>query len=197
MYWRGAPWESGPREELVALVTSGKLTPRTLPPGRAIDLGCGSGANAIFLESHGFEVTGVDFSRVALAKAARAAQGQADRRLRFVEGDLTAPSIPGVEGPFDLVVDYGTLDDLPRRRRAAMAATVTGLTRPGGAFLLWCFYDEIPWWRRRGARIPGLTPGSETALFGAAFTIQRLDQPAEGSGFACFLMTRSGADTTA
>ena len=47
-----APWEIGPREELVTLVEDGAL-----PPCRAIDLGCGSGANAIYLAQHGFDVT--------------------------------------------------------------------------------------------------------------------------------------------
>jgi len=44
LYRFGAPWEMGPREELVTLVESGQVA----GPGRAIDLGCGSGANAIF-----------------------------------------------------------------------------------------------------------------------------------------------------
>lgn len=191
MYRRGAPWEGGPRQELVSLVTSGRLSPESLPPGRAVDLGCGSGANAIFLAEHGFEVTGVDFSRVALAKAADTASQNRDLSVRFVEGDLTAPTVPGAEGPFDLIVDYGTLDDLGGRRRVAMAKTVHRLARPGTVFLLWCFYDEIPWWRRRGARFPGLKPGAETALFGQAFDIERLPQPPSGSGYACMLLTKS------
>lgn len=190
MYRFGAPWEGGPRAELVELVTAGHLTPATLPPGRVVDLGCGSGANARFLAGHGFDVVGVDFSPVGLAKARRAAAGQPGLRLRFVDGDLTAPAIPGVEGPFDLLVDYGTLDDLPSERRPAMAATIRRLARPGAVCLLWCFYDEVVWWRRRGARFPGLAPGSEAALFGDAFTIERLPRPEAGSGFACFLMTR-------
>ena len=40
-----------------------------LPPGRAVDLGCGTGANAVFLAQHGFDVTGIDFAPAALAKA--------------------------------------------------------------------------------------------------------------------------------
>ena len=50
-----APWEIGPRQELVELVEKGNLT-----PCRAIDLGCGTGANAIFLAQQGFDTTGVD-----------------------------------------------------------------------------------------------------------------------------------------
>ena len=192
MYRHGAPWEGPPRQELAELVSSGTLTPQALPPGRAIDLGCGSGANAIFLAEHGFDVTGVDFSGVALAKARTAAAARPAVAVRFVQADLTAPVLAGLQPPFDLLVDYSTLDDLRGRRRQAMAANIISLARPGAAFLLWCFYDEIPWWRRRGARFPGLRPGSETLLFGSDFAITRLPRPPEGSGFACFLMTKTG-----
>jgi SAM-dependent methyltransferase len=190
MYRRGAPWEGGPRQELVDLVQGGRLSPSSLPPGRAVDLGCGSGANAIFLAEQGFETVGVDFSPVALAKGRAAAQHRRGLRLRFVEADVTATSIEDVDGPFDLVVDYGTLDDLWGRRRQAMARTVERLTRPGGVALLWCFYDEIAWWRRPGGRFPGLRPEVVQQLFSAAFEIERWSQPPEGSGFACLLMTR-------
>ena len=184
LYRRGAPWEGDPREELVTLVLTGRLDPAD--GARALDLGCGSGANAVFLAEHGFEVTGIDFSGVALAKAAAKSQTP-----RWVQGDLTGEGVPGVEGHFDLLVDYGTLDDLKGAKRAAMAANIVAWSRPGSVFVLWCFYDEIPWWRRRGARFPGLKPGEETALFGHAFSIERLPQPAAGSGFGCFLLTRT------
>jgi 2-polyprenyl-3-methyl-5-hydroxy-6-metoxy-1,4-benzoquinol methylase len=58
------PWVGDARSELVELVGSGVLA-----PGRAIDLGCGVGDNAIFLAQHGFEVTGVDFAPAAIARA--------------------------------------------------------------------------------------------------------------------------------
>jgi SAM-dependent methyltransferase len=195
LYRIGAPWEGPPRSELVELVRSGRLAPATLPPGRAVDLGCGTGANAIFLADHGFEVTGVDFSKIALQKARILARSKRDRRIRFVQGDLTAASIRGVEGPFDLLVDYGTLDDLKGERRRAMAATVKRLARPGGAFLLWCFYgpfDGLPLisFRRRSRLSGGLDPGEEQTLFGDAFHVERLAKPDPGSGSACFLMTR-------
>jgi len=191
MYRFGAPWESGrPRDELAGLVDSGRLSPHRLPPGRAVDLGCGSGANAIFLAEHGFDVVGVDFSSVALAKARATAAPRPGLRLRFVESDLAAEEVTGVDGPFDLLVDFSMLDDLAAPRRPVVATRISGWARPGAVFVLWCFYDEMPWWRRRGARFPGLSPGAERALFGDAFTIERLPQPARGSGFACFLMTR-------
>jgi 2-polyprenyl-3-methyl-5-hydroxy-6-metoxy-1,4-benzoquinol methylase len=58
--WR-APWDIGPRRELVELVESGRLK-----PCRAIDLGSGTASNCVFLAQHGFEVTGVDFAQAAI-----------------------------------------------------------------------------------------------------------------------------------
>jgi len=186
LYRRGAPWEGPPRQELVRLVEFGEFG----ESGRAIDLGCGTGANAVFLAEHGFAVTGVDFSPVALAKAARAAEA-AGVEVVFVDADLTELPVSGIVGQFDLAVDYGTLDDLRASRRCEMARTIAALVRPGGAFLLWCFYGEIPWWRRSGARFPGgLRLAEPQRLFGADFAITRLAEPAVGSGFACFLMRR-------
>jgi SAM-dependent methyltransferase len=193
MYRRGAPWEGGPRSELVGLVSSGALSASALP--RAIDLGCGSGANAVFLAEQGFDVVGVDFSTVALDKARRAADDAGvGERCRFVQGDLTAPAIPGVDGPFDLLVDYGTLDDLRGRAREAMAATIIRLSRPGSRFVLWCFQGEkheLPWMSFSGPSrlFPGLVPGEETRLFGDGFSVERLPEPPRGSGFACYLLT--------
>jgi SAM-dependent methyltransferase len=184
MYRTWAPWESGPRSELARLVTSGRLR-----PSRAIDLGCGSGANAIFLAAHGFDVTGVDYSPVGLERARRATPPSLS--ISWVHGDLTAPSIPGVSGTFDLLVDYSVLDDMRGPAQEAMAATVHRLSHPGSVFLMWCFYDEIPWWKRRGGRFPGVEAGAEHRLFGQTFDIERLPEPAVGSGFACFLMTRA------
>jgi ubiquinone/menaquinone biosynthesis C-methylase UbiE len=51
------PWVGNARPELVEMVQTGDLL-----PGRAIDLGCGEGDNAIFLAEHGFQVTAVDFA---------------------------------------------------------------------------------------------------------------------------------------
>src|SRR5262245_25980086 len=125
------PWEIGPRQELVSLVSSGRIQ-----PVRALDLGCGTGANAIYLAQHGFQVTGLDFSRTALAKA-EASAAAAGVEVRFVEDDLTA--IRHDLGTFDFLLDYGTLDDLPLARRGRYVDNVVPLAGPGAQYLLWCF----------------------------------------------------------
>lgn len=193
LYRFGAPWEGGPRSELVDLVDSGRLTPDH-PGPRAVDLGCGSGANAIFLSGRGFDVTGIDFSSVALSKAAKASSGAGSPR--FLKADLTAERIDGLTGIFDLLVDYGTLDDLKGERRLAMARTIHRLSGPGSAFLLWCFYgnrDALPSFSftRPSRPVAGLAHGEEEALFGVRFDVEVISKPEMGEhGYGCFLMTR-------
>src|SRR5438128_2550453 len=105
------PWVMGPRPELVRGVADG-----TLKPGRALDLGCGTGDNTIFLAQHGCTVTGLDYAPSAIAKARRKA-ADAGVTVDFVVDDLT--KLRSVRGQFDLLVDYGTLDDLSTMQRDA------------------------------------------------------------------------------
>jgi hypothetical protein len=58
------------------------------------------------------------------------------------------------------------LDDMRGPAQDAMAATVHRLSHPGSLFLMWCFYDEIPWWKHRGGRFPGLAEGGEQRCSG-------------------------------
>jgi SAM-dependent methyltransferase len=194
--WRRG-WDKGVGPELVRLVESRRLTPSRLAPGRAVDLGCGTGANVLFLAENGFDAVGVDFSPVAVEQAQRAARrhGLADR-ARFVVGDVTAHGIPGADGPFDLVVAYNTLQDLRGHARTAMAATIRRLSRPGSVVVLWCYYGnlrDLPLVSYKGpSRLAPfvVTPGEEKELFGSNFDIERLDSPAAETGTACFLLTR-------
>jgi SAM-dependent methyltransferase len=193
MYRRGAPWESGPRSELVELVESGRIT-----PGRAIDLGCGAGADTVFLAGHGFDVIGVDLSPVAVRRARELATSVGGGSLRFVEADLLELRAAGITGPFDLLFDGGTLDDFPPARRPSLARVITELAGPTSVFVMWCFYAadrDLPRFSVSGPSrwgAPAIEPGEEDALFGEDWTIERLATPPPGSGAACFLMTRRG-----
>ena len=181
------PWEGGPRSELVGLVESGRLE-----PCRAVDLGCGSGANAVFLAEHGFEVTGVDFAASALEKAARLAEAR-HVKVQWVQDDLT--SLQHATGPFDLLVDYGALDDLNDRDRDRYVREVTPLARVGARFLLWCFEWEPEWWERRLPVAMPMAPGEVERRFGAAFAIERIgggqNLKTFPRGYAAYLMTRT------
>ncbi|MEP6843933.1 MAG: class I SAM-dependent methyltransferase [Pseudolysinimonas sp.] len=74
----------------------------TLTPGRALDLGCGEGGDAVWLAQHGWDVTGVDISPSAIARgrAAADALGLGPERIRFIVSDLERRADAG---PFDLV----------------------------------------------------------------------------------------------
>lgn len=194
MYRWWAPWDAvGVRTELRRLLDSGHVDAASHP--RAIDLGCGTGANVVHLAERGFDPTGVDFSPVALAKArARAAEADVGSRCRFIEADLTSDTVPGIDGPFDLLLDFGSIDDLAPAARPAAAQLVEQLSHPGSRFLFWCFYGrrkDLPQISFHGPSklAPGIEPGEETALFGAAFEIEPFgDTPLPGT--ACFLLTR-------
>lgn len=201
MYRIFAPWSKADRYEIRQLVEDGPcsldaLTPPDGPPVRAIDLGCGEGGVAIWLAQAGFHTVGVDFSTVALGKARKAAARSdlGEDLLRFVQGDLTGEIIPGVPGPFDLLVDYSTLDDLPVEARARMARLVTSLARPGARFFLdaWTAErDELPRISFSGPSrmTPVLVPGEVEELFGAAWHVERLPRP--GNRFiANYLLTK-------
>ncbi|TCO53493.1 class I SAM-dependent methyltransferase [Actinocrispum wychmicini] len=181
------PWEIGARAELIGLVRSGRLR-----RGRAIDLGCGTGANSIFLAQQGFDVTGVDFAPAALVKA-RAAAERAEVDVHFVLDDLT--SFRHDHGTFDVLVDYGVLDDLSPERRDQYLANVLPLARPDSQFLLWCFeWPPRRWERWVGMRT--MEPGEVNRRFGDRFAIERVAGTAVPAmwrfipGFAAYLMTR-------
>lgn len=205
MYRFGAPWEGADRVELRALVADGRCAPETLrrpgaPAARAIDLGCGAGGVSHELAEAGFAVTGVDFSPVALAKARAAAErrGLGPERVTFVAGDLTAGHVPGVEGPFDLLVDYGTLDDLPEAGRHAMARYITGLARPGSRFFLFAFSgrrEDLPRMSFGGPSkaFPGLVPGEVEQRFEPAFRVEVIEAPTRTRHIATYLLERSAA----
>jgi SAM-dependent methyltransferase len=203
MYRFGAPWEGADRVELRRLVQDGRCAAETLrmpglPAARAIDLGCGAGGVSLELADAGFEVTGVDFSAVALrkARAAAALKGLARDRVRFVAGDLTAGHVPGVDGPFDLLVDYGTLDDLPPAGRRAMAAYVTALARPGSKLFLFAFSgrpEDLPRFSFGGPSraFPGVVPGEVERLFEPVFRVEAIEAPTRTRHVGTWLLERT------
>jgi 2-polyprenyl-3-methyl-5-hydroxy-6-metoxy-1,4-benzoquinol methylase len=95
------PWDTGhPSAELMRVLDEEKIA--RCP---AIDLGCGTGSNTIYLAEQGFEVTGVDLSHTAIERA-QSKQANAAVNARFVQGDvLNLPEDIG--GPFGFVFDQG------------------------------------------------------------------------------------------
>ena len=192
MYRRGAPWEGSTKPDFVELLSSGGISPETVGV-RAIDIGCGIGDYSRLLADHGFDVSGVDLSPVAIERARSGTDPGALSPL-FVNADLL--DLPkGVSGPFDLLVDIGTLDDFPRTRRPEGVEVITSLARPGSVLYLWCFYGrdrDLPAMSFQGASrylAPGIEPGELTALFSDDWEIETV-AGVEGERWASFLMVR-------
>ena len=102
-----------------------------LPPGRALDLGCGEGRNAVWLAEGGWQVMAVDFSPVALDKARRLAQARGVS-VHWVLADLRGHQPES--GAYDLIlVAYLHLRSV---ERAAVLAGAAAALAPGGTLLV-------------------------------------------------------------
>ena len=134
------PWDLGPRRELVEVVESGRVQ-----PCRAIDLGCGTASNAIFLAQHGFAVTGTDYSPAAIALC-RQRGAAAGVTVEWIEDDLT--NLQRVKGKFDFLVDWGVYDDLGPADRRAYLRSVLPLTHAESHFLIYVHQWPPRWWER-------------------------------------------------
>jgi SAM-dependent methyltransferase len=108
-------------------------------PGRALDLGCGNGRNAIFLSRSGFESEGVDYSQTAIDWAReRVAEAGVHVLLRH----QSAFELELEAGSYDLVYDSGCFHHSPPHRRSSYVALVSRALKPGGFFGLACFRPE-------------------------------------------------------
>jgi SAM-dependent methyltransferase len=116
--------EARPNRTLVAEVAG-------LPPGRALDLACGAGRNAVWLAEQGWEVTGVDWAETGLARARELA---AERRVRvaWIAADLLEWEPPA--GAFDLVILFYL--QVPAADRRVVLRRAAEALAPGGTFLL-------------------------------------------------------------
>jgi len=117
-------WATRPNRFLVAEA-------RALPPGRALDLACGEGQNAIWLATLGWNVTGIDYSEVAIARA-RARAERDGVAVDFASADLV--EYEPEPGAYDLVLVLYL--HIPSAERGAVHAKASAAVAPGGTFLL-------------------------------------------------------------
>lgn len=123
---RDLPWDTGRHDrELERTVDE-----RRIPCGRALEVGCGTGSNAIWLARRGFRVTAVDISAVAISQAADRAR-QAGVQVDLAAADILKDPIPNA--PFDFVFDRGAFHSLGSAEdRAACARIVHRMLADGG-----------------------------------------------------------------
>ena len=130
---RITPWE---RDTVPTLVT--ELAERTSPPVRALDVGCGTGRDAVYLSGRGWTVTGVDGVPRAIDAARRRARA-ANAEVNWVLGDVTRLQTLGIGDGYDIVIDRGCFHGLSDDERERCAEGVTAVTAAGARVLMFAF----------------------------------------------------------
>lgn len=164
-YFRRPPWDTGVSPpELLEFI-------QNHPPGRALDIGCGTGTNVITLARRGWQVSGVDFAPRAIRLARRKA-----RRAGIV-ADLRvadATRLDGLAGPFDLILDMGCFHGLSAPEKGAYLDNIEQLLAPQGTFLMYGFF------RDPGSSGPGLVEDDVQALSTRLLLVRRQDGSERG-----------------
>jgi len=157
------PWDiDGPQPAFVGLLDSGVIR------GRVLDVGCGSGENALCFSSRRLDVTGVDASTLAVARASARAR---ERGLptQFLQAD--ALRLTDLGESFDTVTDSGLLHVFSDEQMQQLIGSVHTVLRPGGRYCVLCFSER--------ATHPGprrLTREDLHSLFSRGWRIESLER---------------------
>ena len=175
-------WDTGVTPPEVVAFIEGAPPP---PAGRALDLGCGTGTNALYLARHGWEVVGVDFSHLAIAEAQRKGKAAAVTGVSFHRANVTALSSAGITGFFDFVLDIGCFHGVVLSQREAYVREVSAHTQAGAMMMIFAWGPTL--------RLPGHRSTREGEIrrrFGRAFELMRVEPGKEPAGAAWFSLQR-------
>lgn len=159
------PWDVElPPPEVIDVAT-------TLPPGRALDLGCGLGRTCIYLAQHGWQCDGVDFVEHAITIARqRADQAGVLHRIAFHRASVA--NVDFLDQPYDLIVDVGCLHAQAPEVRIQYVQHVKRLLKPGGLLLLFAHLrGEID-----TAESRWITAAQIEELFQQNFAVERVER---------------------
>jgi SAM-dependent methyltransferase len=170
-YYFRPPWDTGiTPPELVEAIER----PNRLGPGRALDLGCGTGTNSLYLARHGWQVVGVDLAVTAITKARRKAK-EAGLGVDFYVGDVTR--LDFLRPSFDLALDIGCFHTLDAGGQDRYRDQLRRLLKPGARFMLYAFGP------RQGRLMPiGITSDVVRHLFQPDFRLLHTAGGADPSG---------------
>jgi cyclopropane fatty-acyl-phospholipid synthase-like methyltransferase len=151
------PWDTGiSPPELLEFIASH-------PPGRALDLGCGTGTNLVTMARAVWDVTGVDFAMKAI-RSSRQRLKQQGLIGEVIHGDVTQLHKPGLS--FNLVLDIGCYHGLPENRRLIYRENLLRYLHIQGTFLVYAHLKSTP-----DARV-GVSE-DELAAFQSLFVLQK------------------------
>ncbi len=128
-----APWDTGrPSSELQRI-----LQQHEIPRGRVLELGCGTGTNAVLLAQQGFEVTAIDISTLAIERArVKAAEAGVNVTLAAADLlDLPDLDMPDLGPAFPFVFDRGVYHTVRREALEGFLDTLSRVSAPGGIYL--------------------------------------------------------------
>ncbi len=160
-YQNQPPWEAGHAQR--ALV---QIAPRL--HGSILDVGCGTGDNAIYFAQQGHEVYGIDFVPEVIAQARSKAQ-ELGSCARFLVQDVLA--LEPLPMQFDNVIDCGLLHVLSDPDRRKYVASLASVLKPGGCLYLMCFSDKEP----PGAGPRRISPAELRELFDTPWQLRSID----------------------
>jgi cyclopropane fatty-acyl-phospholipid synthase-like methyltransferase len=182
--FKKTPWDTGiTPPEIVAMIESGKV-----PIGHALDLGCGTGTNAIYLARQGFQVMGIDVSRRAIALARRKVRSaQLADRVRLERSDVTQMQRYATSRTVDFACDIGCFHNLDAEARRRYVSALTGLLKPGATYMLYAFEPQAD---RRGVGLDEIA-----ALFDPAYRLETLRRGSDRArrGSAWYTLTKREA----
>ena len=128
------PWDIGrPQPEVVKLAEAGKIV------GRVLDVGCGTGENALYLTGLGYEILGVDFAAPAVDKAREKAL---DRDLRASFEQRDALKLADLDQTFDTAIDSGLFHTFDDDKRPLFVVSLATVVRSGGTCYMICFSER-------------------------------------------------------
>ncbi|HEX9612793.1 MAG TPA: methyltransferase domain-containing protein [Candidatus Bathyarchaeia archaeon] len=131
------PWDIGrPQPAFVELVHAGELT-----KGLVLDIGCGTGENALYLAENGFSVVGIDLSNRAIAAAKEKA---IERKLKVNFRIANALSLDFKNGYFDNAIDSGLFHTFNDNDRVDFASEIGRVLKQDGRYFMLCFSDKEP-----------------------------------------------------
>ena len=133
------PWDLDyPQPAFQALIQSGEIS-----PGRALDIGCGRGENAVMLAINGCDVTGIDLAENAISDAKLKAI-ERHVKVNFVAGNVLQMDRLFSKGKFDVVIDSGLFHVMTDEERPVFVQQVYKVLREGGKYFMLCFSDKEP-----------------------------------------------------
>jgi SAM-dependent methyltransferase len=160
-YFRKPPWDSGiSPPELMDFINSHN-------PGKVLDLGCGTGTNAITLAKNGWQVTGVDFASPAISTARKKAHA-AGVTIDFRVADVTR--LDGITGKFDFFLDLGCHHGLMEKEKNLYFDQIIRLCSDQGYWLLYGFIKASV-----STPGPGLVPGDLERILNQFTLVSRKD----------------------